>query len=163
MKTPKRATPKYSLLYWTSLVNKECPGGLFIDWLLFKPPHNSLLFSTATATTLDNVQFFWAIDKKTKNGHEIRMARWWLIAATVFWLCSIYTVAVSINWNFKECCAFCHFNILMQHMYLIFSELFGHRILLLPKYMIGLPLWDTVSRKLAALNMLYSLKQNLSY
>ena len=30
-------------------------------------------------------------------------------------------------------------------------------------YMIGLPLWDTVSMNLATINMLYFLKQNLSY
>ena len=101
-----------------------------------KPFHNGLLSSTATATTLDNVQFFWAIDKKYQewSWNLIRIARWWLIAATVFWLCSIYTVAVRIKTEFLTNVARFAVNILIQNMYLIFSELSVLRIhVVLPK------------------------------
>ena len=78
-------------------------AGQFIDWVLLKRLHNGDLCSKATATTLDNVQFFFflALYEKPKwSWYLIRMVRWWLIAATVFCLCSIYTITVGINWNF---------------------------------------------------------------
>ena len=74
------------------------------------------------------------------------MARWWLIVAIVFWFCSIYTAAVSINWVqyvwrlLRTLQTFSHVDILIE-----FSRVFYFYI----SFMIGLPLFDTVSMNLA--------------
>ena len=74
------------------------------------------------------------------------MARWWLIVAIVFWFCSIYTAAVSINWVqyvwrlLRTLQTFSHVDILIE-----FSRVFYFYIL----FMIGLPLFVTVSMNLA--------------
>ena len=70
-----------------------CPGRQSIQCFLFKPLDNGHLSKMAMA---QQPLFQQPIESQEWSWNFIPMALWWLITAIIFWLCSIYTAAVSI-------------------------------------------------------------------
>ena len=97
------------------------------------------------STTASILSYWWKSQEWSRN--LIRMTRWWLIVALVFWLCCIYTAPVSINcprylsWMLWTLLALSRSNFDSKHCsrFLCILSLY---ILL---YMIKLSLLDTVS------------------
>ena len=77
---------KEFLSNFTGLSHKVCR--------LFSSPVLLRKFTINFSTTASIFSNWWKSQEWSRN--LIRMARWWLIVAFVFWLCSIYSAAVGI-------------------------------------------------------------------